>query len=680
MAMPTKPVAVRWFGSRALLRELRRIMRLAVEGDAIDARDWMEPNVMVFAAGGVCGQIAPEDWDTPPEEPAEGAIWFDYVADTGDDWYATHDIAYWLHGDVWAAPDGELHVSPPPSADGREALRLPRGAFLIFGGDTAYYVASEPTIRQRVVDPYNAAYQVRFQGGPYPPARPFFGIPGNHDWYDSLDGFGRLFRMHAPTSAPAGAIRRPTTEGPIELDGHTPQQLASYFAIRLPWDWDLWALDIQKRYLDFRQVAFFVELLRRWHPTSAAEGTHKLVLLSAVPAVETGFRNDHIEAELKRVVEPPGLKLPKPRLRLDLAGDTHNYQRYELGDDGVAAGGRRMTVVAGGGGAFLHPTHKRPGSISVQHSYPSAAQSYRLSHRLLQPLYIYNAGMLAVFLVVLQATILTRLATPQHGGWLIHLSGLAGLYAIWVDLGLPRRRPQTPTLGHQILALLSGVVVYFGVWPWLLEPTHIAWRIVGSLLAAAAIVYVWAGLYSARSLYAVVLAVILGLLAYLLTAWLFGGNAWLPYWWMAVLFAGFLLFGVLAEGLDVFRRPQALWGRLLLASFAFALVDASLPLLGLVIRWVAGEEPSYVATALGWVMIAILSPLVLGAFLFIVPKWIGWHGNTAFSALRYPGYKHFIRFKLERDQLTGYVLGLDRPSSPRHPTPSGKLLDVFTLT
>jgi hypothetical protein len=51
--------------------------------------------------------------------------------------------------------------------------------------------------------------------------------------------------------------------------------------------------------------------------------------------------------------------------------------------------------------------------------------------------------------------------------------------------------------------------------------------------------------------------------------------------------------------------------------------------------------------------------------------WFGWylavalgfnaHNNEAGGAARLDAYRHFIRFKLEPDRITGYVIGFDRP-------------------
>jgi hypothetical protein len=458
MLMTRKPEAVRWYGSSGLFRQLRRIARLSWEGDVIDARDWMQPNVLVYVKGEFSSQLDSARWkEGEPDNPGDGAIWFDYVADTGDDWYATHDIAFLLHGDLWV--DHEQGLTPGTSIDslGQGTPDLPRGKFLLFGGDTAYYVASAHTIRERVVAPFDTAYQERYRGPSQPKPRPLLGIPGNHDWYDSLDGFGRLFRMQVSMAAAGGDHRRPDRQGPIVLQGHFPVQDASYFALRLPWQWDLWAIDIQKEkgHIDARQIAFFTTIDRRRVDSQTAPEPRKLILLNSIPVVESGRRDLLSEHELDRIVDTADATLPKYQLRLDLAGDTHNYQCYDLGEETVAPGGKRIAVVAGGGGAFLHPTHHMLGPLSVQTTYPTPEDSRRLTRKLLNPITMYRAGMVAYLLVILHVILLWRLVAPQQATTFIYLSPLVALYGVSIGADFPpQRRKSAMTIG----ALLGAIV------------------------------------------------------------------------------------------------------------------------------------------------------------------------------------------------------------------------------
>jgi hypothetical protein len=56
------------------------------------------------------------------------------------------------------------------------------------------------------------------------------------------------------------------------------------------------------------------------------------------------------------------------------------------------------------------------------------------------------------------------------------------------------------------------------------------------------------------------------------------------------------------------------------------------------------------------------------------------HNNEAGGAARIEGFKEFIRFRINRDGLTGYVIGVDEPKADGgegklHP----KVIDVFRI-
>jgi hypothetical protein len=625
MMIDRKPKAVRWYGSSGLFRQLRRIARLSWEGDVIDARDWMQPNVLVYVKGEFSSQLDSARWkEGEPDTPEDGAIWFDYVADTGDDWYATHDIAFLLHGDLWVVPGQGLTPGASVNTLRQGTPDLPRGKLLIFGGDTAYYVASAHTIRRRVVDPFDTAYEERYQGLSQPQPRPLLGIPGNHDWYDSLDGFGRLFRMRVNLAAAAGSQRRPHAQGPIAVQGHFPVQDASYFALRLPWQWDLWGVDIQKAkgHIDARQIGFFTTIDRRRPESQIEPEPRKLILLNSIPVVESGLIDRLGEGELDRIVASAETTLPKYQLRLDLSGDTHNYQRYDLGAETVAPGGKRIAVVAGGGGAFLHPTHHMPGSLPVQKTYPTPEDSRRLSSKLLNPLTMYRAGMVAYLIVILHIVLLWRLVAPQQASSFIYVSPLVALYGIRIGADFPpRRRGWAVAIGA-----LLGLTVAPGLAYLVLGTPHL-------------------------------------LPAVMLTA---------------LLFVSLMLFGVFAGGLRDVQSGQKL--RTLGLILAFAATEASLPYLPTLVVGI-GQSAAGISVALAWsLVISVLAPFLFGAYLWTSLNQIGGHRNEAFSALHYPGYKHFIRFKLEPDHLTGYVIGFDQPSTGRDPMPKARLIDLFVLS
>ena len=150
-----------------------------------------------------------------------------FVADTGDGWDSTYSVAYQV-----GQPQLDL-----PGIDGP----IPRGDVLVFGGDQVYPVANRQSYRERLVEPYEAALPET-----NPPNPHVFAVPGNHDWYDSLVSFTRLF-----------CSRR-------WFGGWKTRQSRSYFALKLPHRWWLVGVDVQlDSDIDIPQVKFFKRIARR---------------------------------------------------------------------------------------------------------------------------------------------------------------------------------------------------------------------------------------------------------------------------------------------------------------------------------------------------------------------------------------------------------------------------------
>ena len=109
--------------------------------------------------------------------------------------------------------------------------------------------------------------------------RVLLGIPGNHDWYDGLQGFSRLFRLNSPAGAriiselsffqKVMSCFHPKIQTehfePVQLHGYTPLQSASYWNLPVAPHIDFVAIDRmlkEKRngsdgLLDRRQQEFF---------------------------------------------------------------------------------------------------------------------------------------------------------------------------------------------------------------------------------------------------------------------------------------------------------------------------------------------------------------------------------------------------------------------------------------
>jgi len=174
------PRGVVWFGVSSFWGHLRHFISAAIATEDIDSRDWMTPDMPSELTARVA-RILGGDERAPSVVQALGRdLWLDYVSDTGDDVSVSRAVARLV------VQDYEL---PDPDQPGAY-LRAPRGELLLFGGDTAYPVATAQEIMSRVLVPFNEALAGRDDT-----PRVLLGIPGNHDWYDGLDGFGRMFRQ-----------------------------------------------------------------------------------------------------------------------------------------------------------------------------------------------------------------------------------------------------------------------------------------------------------------------------------------------------------------------------------------------------------------------------------------------------------------------------------------------------
>jgi hypothetical protein len=225
----------------------------------------------------------------PAKSLPETDVWFDYVADSGDDNDAMYAIAY-ASMVGFVAPSGGLstatwkrseptRLTVAPAGGGA----LPRGQFLFFGGDTAYHVADAAALRARVEVPFRWAFDDAKSLKHVAPGasvnavtRRVYGIPGNHDWYDNLKGFAQVFRIAARSTS-----GQPAPTGPIVLPELAPVQLASYVAIQLPYGWQLWGLDVDDSLGDQQRTYF--ESLRDLSP-------ERLIVATASPAYVFGAR------------------------------------------------------------------------------------------------------------------------------------------------------------------------------------------------------------------------------------------------------------------------------------------------------------------------------------------------------------------------------------------------------
>ena len=357
-----------WFGVRSFWGHLRHFLAAAIATEDVDSRDWMTADPPLELSTRVADVLQAAANASTLVEALERDLWLDFVADTGDDAAVSRAVARLIFADY------EL---PDPDAEGKTLL-APRGEILLFGGDTAYPVATAQEITNRVIVPFNQVLETLPAG----PPRVLLGIPGNHDWYDGLDGFARMFRRHADDEE---GVARPSVVGisqrmieryaewakefvrggkiekpkALALLGYHPVQSASYFVLPLTSRLHLFAVDRQLRNLDRRQVGFF----ETWR-TRHADACPWVMLPDPLFAFGKPSRTG------TAMIEALGLDLEsKPSFLL--SGDVHHYERMQHG--------AALHLTAGGGGAFLHPAPlKRSARLRAEAEWPTPAQSRAL--------------------------------------------------------------------------------------------------------------------------------------------------------------------------------------------------------------------------------------------------------------------------------------------------------------
>jgi len=504
------PYAIRWYGATSLWGHFRNFVSTAIARESVDSRDWMRPLDAAEMLANVTRVLGVEAKGTLLESLGR-PLWIDWIADTGDDRDVSEAVARMVF-DTYTVEEGGTD------------LALPRGDVLLFGGDTAYPVATTEEIYRRVVQPWNEVLREPTMDRT-PGRRVLLGIPGNHDWYDGLDGFGRLFRKRplraeleegeappAPESRPPSApppsgvgrlarrLHLDELRGSIEIiagvlrgigalwsgrtvehrrrlafDGYEPVQEASFWALPLAPGLDLWGVDRQLGRLDYRQRAYFQG--RRRNGGSAGG----VWLAAPDPAFSHGEPWIHGQ----KMLSACGLSFENDRV-LYQCGDMHHYERRDLGAS--------MHVISGGGGAFLHGTRIVPDPQPAAAAYPDARATRRLALQVPFRLMLGRSG----YLVHIAAGTVAALELGMdwhHWSRMWWVAAVASLFVTWALYSIAGHHRAYP---RRVLALALPFGVAFGSLP----PTIVSLlRFAGHYVpvlgrdAAAVIVYAFVGAF-----------------------------------------------------------------------------------------------------------------------------------------------------------------------------------------
>lgn len=289
-------------------------------------------------------------------------LWIDYVSDLGDGFNATYTVAH-------------LMAQSKITVKGND---LKRGEILVMGGDAVYPTPELDEYRNRLQGPYEAAFPKSKHEQP----SKLFVLPGNHDWYDGLTNFLRLFCQGR------------------SIGNWFTEQKRSYFAIKLPFNYWLIGIDVQLNAdIDYPQINYFSDIASKEFNAES-----KVILCTAEPTwvYRSWNRKDKSHERIlffiDKVLRGHGCDYHEKNKDISisaiLTGDLHHYSRYEVTNPETAQ--KTQLVTAGGGGAFTHPTHLLRKNISIagnfrgefKTAFPSAGQSRRLAWwNLLFPFY-----------------------------------------------------------------------------------------------------------------------------------------------------------------------------------------------------------------------------------------------------------------------------------------------------
>ncbi len=323
---------VQWLHPRFLLKAGAEVVLSDLFGSYADKREveaglpWalrpIEPESLERDADGR-PEDSPSDYVGKRYRDVKGALWFDYAADVGEGFDPTYTVA-WL-------------LAQPILDVGKEQIPTERGRFLVLGGDQVYPAASWHAYRDRFVGPYRCAL-------PHVPGKKapdLYAIPGNHDWYDGLTSFMRLLCQGG------------------WIGGWRTRQRRSYFALKLPQGWWLFATDIQlDKYMDGPQLDYFRAIDLR-------EGD-RVVLVTAKPSwldangeTKTIMREGSWET-LRFFEQEIGARGAK--VAVTITGDKHHFAHYEK----EGAGDPQHRITAGGGGAHTTGTNSLPERLDAR--------------------------------------------------------------------------------------------------------------------------------------------------------------------------------------------------------------------------------------------------------------------------------------------------------------------------
>ncbi len=530
-------------------------------------------------------------------------VWVDYISDLGDGFDPTYTVA---------------HLLGKPFLQINDQV-LPQAKILILGGDQVYPTPEMVEYNNRFRGPYKAAfpdveYDPTIKEDPLDrsldrrtilgeetrvPAKDkfpwMFAVPGNHDWYDGLTNFIKIFTQE----------RR--------IGNWQTIQKRSYFAIKLPHDCWVWGIDVQlDSDIDYPQCKYFEQIAK------AMKNGSKIILCTAEPVwvfKATQKKNtsyDRLDYFVRSYIEnDKGWIGPKGefchQLLATLTGDLHHYSHYSQVRETWR--GPNHLITAGGGGTFLHPTHNLPETLTGLEEAPLAGQKPSLPPNLE-----------AVFppKATSQRLLLGNFLFPIKSWQFTVLMGIFYALFAWLaqsNTHLPGSNGETSNTFFENIALFAADG--YGFWQWLLQMLK-AWLLNPMILIL--LVAVGAGLYKFTD-----------------------ANG------TKKSYVGFI--GALHAVVQLLSVFLVIWNLVKFNPQFFAI-------LGLGDGNADGWWKALLFAVEIFVVGGVVGALIMGAYLYITNRLFDIHLTESFSGLAIEDYKNLLRIHVEKGRVTIYPVGI----------------------
>jgi hypothetical protein len=621
-----KPLAraVRWYDPAVLVRAGIRDVLAAVFGEYADQRLMQAATDSVKEKNELAKRY---DFNNEPEasriKSPSGECWVDYIADVGDGFGPTFGMATLLAKD-------ELQLTNLPNET------LPAGRMLILGGDQCYPQATQDAYQERFILPYATAFPP-LEEAERQKERLLFVLPGNHDWYDGLGAFDSLFCQNRDP-----LLGKEHGRG---IGGWRCQQHRSYWAVRLPYNWWIWGVDIQfSKYLDAAQENYFRAVVDSMQGGQHQTEHHNIIVCIAEPHwLDAEFVGTDTVDSLHTIVRialkrPRGGQVVKNRevnVRAVLAGDWHHYSYYHL-DSVTDPEPPKCTVpvdvpliTAGGGGAFVHSTTDLKSKIDVSwgvrpETLPQAEQkpAGTVGGKTKPPgrrprRFTGTAKMLACYPSRGRSFLLTlkNLAFPLRNWRFSLMIGVFYWIMTWQYHVVARNTRDLTSLRQQIEGVEYESINSLSDEMLLALPTVVR----ESIFYSAMLLVLWAGLA----------------------------------WYVSVSEKRTPLFKLLA---------RAFVGSL----HALAHLKAMFLVFATCMAITTNTELPDIFRPIGVVLLGgLLGGFVFGTYWVLTGLIARMHTGDAFGALGIRNYKNFLRMRFDKDSLTIYPIGVDKLPSTK---------------